>query len=76
MKELNVIELGGKEYAVVDEIRKDDFFYVYFMNTNNFTDFCIRKTTDDTKEELIGLDNEAEFKYALNLFTKKNMYNE
>lgn len=72
MDELKVINLEGKEYAVIDEIKNDNFFYVYFMNPNNFADFCIRKTTDDTREILIGLDNEVEFRYALNLFTQKN----
>lgn len=72
MNELTVVELEGKEYSVIDEIQVDNTIYVYFINPQNLTDFCIRKIVDVNKEFLIGLDDSVEFNKALKLFEEKN----
>ena len=72
MDELTIVELEGKEYSIIDEIKVNDTIYVYFINPKDLTDFCIRKTVDETKEILIGLDDVEEFNKALKLFEEKN----
>ena len=73
MNELTVVELEGKEYSIIDEIQVDNIIYVYFINPKNLTDFCIRKTVDEKKEILTGLDDVQEFNKALKIFEQKNM---
>ena len=61
----------GKRYYISKEIEKNNVIYVYLTNLEDVTDFCIRKK-DETKENLIGLDNEEEFKKAIELYKKNS----
>lgn len=72
MDELKIVNLNGKEYAVLDEIQTGNIIYIYFVNPNNLIDFCIRKLADEQKEVLLSLDSREEFEYAINLFKEKN----
>ncbi len=55
------------KYFITKEIQCENTVYVYLTNINDVNDFCIRKT-DEKKEYLNPLDNEEEFKKALELF--------
>ena len=57
----------GLKYYITKEIKNNNIIYVYLTNVLNVNDFCIRKT-DDSKEELITLDDENEFNLALKLY--------
>lgn len=59
----------GREFAIIDEINRDNMTYVYLTSINDETDFVIRKLIND---ELIGLSNKDEFDKALLYFTEKN----
>lgn len=72
MDELSIVEISGKEYAVLDEKQYNDIYYVYLVNPKGLLDFCIRKIVDEKKELLLGLDSEEEFRFALKLFEEKN----
>ncbi len=63
----------GLEYAVIDEIDHEDNTYVYLVNYEDETDFCIRKVENSVNEKLLqGLDSNEEFDKALLLFTVKH----
>ena len=69
-KEFECITLENNiEYAVVERIKKDDFYYMYLFNINNVKDFCIRKLIGD---KLCGLESNEEFDEALLLIKDKN----
>ena len=57
------------EYAVVEKIKKDNFYYMYLFNVNDVKDFCIRKLVGN---KLCGLSNDEEFNEALLLVKNKN----
>ena len=61
---------NSKEYAVVEKIKKADFYYMYLFNTENIKDFCIRKLVGN---KLCGLDSEQEFDEALLMLREKNI---
>lgn len=66
MIELEQITLeNGITYSIIRE--KEN--YVYLINPDDETDFCIRKNVIiDGEEYLKGLDNQQEFDYALSIF--------
>lgn len=65
------------EYLVIAKINDNDKDYVYLVNKDDESDIVIRKEVIRENEEhyLIGLDNEDEVEYALNLFVEKNKEN-
>ena len=70
MIELEQITLeNGITYSIIRE--KEN--YVYLINPDDETDFCIRKNVIiDGEEYLKGLDNQQEFDYALSIFKNKD----
>lgn len=72
MKEVETIELEGKEYIIQSEITLNGCRYIHLANTIDPEDFCIRKIrVKDGKEMLVGLDDEKEFNMALEAFFSK-----
>lgn len=69
MKEVEVINIDDKEYALIDTIKSEENTYNYFVNTENVMDFCILK---EDAEDYISLDNESEFNKALSLYKDKH----
>ena len=69
MKELEIINIDNKEYALIDTIKSEENTYNYFINTEDTMDFCILKESD---EDYISLDNESEFNKALSLYKDKH----
>lgn len=72
MEEIYSLEIDGKQYLIVDQIKDKDNEFVYFSNEDNPKDFCIRKLAKDDNDMLIGLDSDEEFDYALSLFFDKH----
>lgn len=59
-----------KEYAIMDTISINRVKYIYLCATDNIGDICIRKLSSDEKD-ILGLEDEEEFKMALQVFGKK-----
>lgn len=71
MKEVATVTLeDGKICAILNELEIENTKYVYLVNTEERTDFVIRKRIGN---ELIGLTDEEELKKAMAyLIIKKN----
>ena len=69
-KEMEIVTLeNGKEYMILERIKKDKDEYVYLSNKENENDFCIRKINGDT---LYGLKDKNEYFSALSLLKDHN----
>lgn len=70
----SIILDDGIEYIIYDTEIMDNIEYTLFVNINDETDICFRKTIIENNEKFyIGLDNEKEFEKVLLIFTKKNI---
>ena len=68
MKEVETLEIDGKEFFLVDKINN----YYYFSNTEDVNDFKIFK---EEEANLIPLDTESEFNNALILYMNNHKEN-
>ena len=75
MDEIKSIVLDdGIEYYIYDTEIVDNIEYTLFVNINDNTDICFRKTITENNENFyIGLDNQQEFEKVVLTFTKKNL---
>ena len=71
MKQVEVIDIENKKYMVLNEIVDNGETYLYLTNVKNPKDFMIQKVDKNDKDLIINLDNEEEFKKALELFTNR-----
>lgn len=70
----SIILDDGIEYLIYDTELIDNIEYTLFVNINDETDICFRKTIIENDEKFfIGLDNEKEYEKVLLHFTKKNL---
>ena len=72
MEKVYSLEIDGKQYLIIDQIKDKNNEFVYFSNEKYPKDFCIRKLAKDDNDLLIGLDSNEEFDYALKLFIAKH----
>ena len=72
MEDIYTLEIDGKQYLIIDQIKDKDNEFVYFSNEEDPKDFCIRKLASDDNDALVGLDSDEEFDYALGLFLDKH----
>ncbi len=72
MEDIYTLEIDGKQYLIIDQIKDKDNEFVYFSNEEDPKDFCIRKLASDDNDTLVGLDSDEEFDYALGLFLDKH----
>ena len=72
MMKLNFVTLeNGIDYMIMDEKEFNNVKYIYLVNEEDSSDFCIRKVVTEYGEEMLsGLDNDDEFQVAVNLFNK------
>ena len=70
MKEVETLEIDGKEYFLVDKILDKTTNYYYFANINDTSDIQILKDKDE--EYIKGLDTEVEFDKALEIYLLKH----
>lgn len=71
MKEF--VRLGNEvEYMIFDNEQIDGVLYTMFVNVEDNTDICFRKTIIEGNDKyFIGLDDEAEFNKVLERFMNK-----
>lgn len=70
----SIILDDGIEYIIYDTEIIDNIEYTLFVNVNDNTDICFRKTITENDENFYtGLDDEKEFEKVLLTFTKKNI---
>lgn len=70
MKDTIILD-DGIEYYVVKNETINDKVYTLFVNVNDPTDICFRKTvTQDGEDYYIGLDDEKEFEIVTMCFSK------
>lgn len=72
MEEIYSLEIDGKQYLIIDQIKDKNNEFVYFSNEKDPKDFCIRKLANDDSDALIGLDSDEEFDYAFGLFLDRH----
>ena len=72
MEDVYSLELDGKQYLIIDQIKDNDNEFVYFSNEEDPKDFRIRKLASYDNDTLVGLDSSEEFDYALRLFLNKH----
>ena len=65
---VDVVEIGGKEYYLIDKITTDKCTYCYFSNKDNKYDV---KVLIDGDEEYLPLKNSVEYVKAMDLFYLK-----
>lgn len=58
----------GLNYIIMDKKIINNIEYLYLTNENDFSDFVIRKINND---EIIGLNDEEEYKLAFSNFIEK-----
>lgn len=65
---------NGTEYLILDNEEIDGILYTLFVNINDNSDFCFRKTIiENNKKYFVGLDDRKEFdKVLLNFASKLN----
>lgn len=73
MLEFDIVTLEDNiEYVVLAKIENNGNKYVYLSQVDDDDDFCIRKEIiEDNKTYFTGLNDEDEFKLALELFGNK-----
>lgn len=72
--EMKVVELDNKEYYVVKEIKLNNLLYYILINTEDNSDFQIRKIVEENGEILIvGLDDEKEFYSVMGEYNKNKI---
>lgn len=71
--ELNILELDGQQYFLVDSIQDNQINYHYFSNLKNRDEVKVLKDKKEDEEEFfVSLDTETELDYALSLFYQKH----
>lgn len=71
MQQVEIIDIENKKYMVLNEITENGETYLYLTNIKNPKDFIIQKVDKNDKDYLVNLDNDEEFKKALELFRKR-----
>ena len=71
MQQVEIIDIENKKYMVLNEITENGETYLYLTNIKNPKDFIIQKVDKNDKDYLVNLDNDEEFKKALELFKKR-----
>ena len=72
MINLNFVTLeNGYNYMIIQEVIYQNTKYLYLVNENNSSDFCIRKIIiEDDQEKISTLESEEEFYSVIKLFNK------
>ena len=59
---IEVLDVDGKEYYIVDKINNNGNLYYILVNTMDKNDLIIRKyLKEDNEEYIVGLDDEKEY---------------
>lgn len=73
MEDVKYITIDGIDFIIVDEIIINNIKYVFLVSEKESSDLRIKKVNIINGEEyLVNLNDEEEFKKALEEFNKKN----
>ena len=73
MEDVKYITIDGIDFIIVDEIIINNIKYVFLVSEKESSDLRIKKVNIINSEEyLVKLNDEEEFKKALEEFNKKN----
>ncbi|MBD8924274.1 hypothetical protein EGR52_12950 [bacterium] len=73
MEDVKYITIDGIDFIIVDEIIINNIKYVFLVSEKESSDLRIKKVNIINNEEyLVNLNDEEEFKKALEEFNKKN----
>ncbi len=73
MEDVKYITIDGIDFIIVDEIIINNIKYVFLVSEKESSDLRIKKVNIINSEEyLVNLNDEEEFKKALEEFNKKN----
>ena len=75
MINVDIYDIDGKEYMLLDQVTKNENTYLYLSNLEEGNDFIIRKLNHENEEEMLPLENEEEVKRAILLITNKQIEN-
>lgn len=75
MQEIEVINIGNKKYAIMNEAVENDTTYIALSNIDNPEDVMLRKSSGKDKDNYIPLDDEDEF-FLANLLLFKGKKND
>ena len=64
-------EFDGKNYIITNEIKNKEFTYYFLSNEDDMYDVMIKKSKNDDPDTIYPLDNEKEFKSAIDLLKNK-----
>lgn len=72
MMKLKFVTLeNGMNYMIMQEEKYNNTKYLYLVNENDKSDFCIRKiVSKNSNEYIVTLENQEEFNLALQLFKR------
>lgn len=76
MKDVEIINIDNKKYAIVNEAQDEGTTYIYLSNIDDPEDIMIRKSSKEDKNEYIPLDDEDEFHLATLLLFKTDKEND
>lgn len=71
-KELEVITIDNKDYAIIKEKEYNDTTYIFLSNVTNPDDIMIRKSSETDKELFVPLESDKEFNIACLLLFKND----
>ena len=64
-------EFDGKNYIITNEIKNNNYTYYFLSNEDDMYDVMVRKSKEDDPDTIYPLDDEKEFKSAINLLKKQ-----
>lgn len=65
---IDYVSIDDKKYGVTKEKKFNDTIYVFLANLDNPRDQLIKKYYENAKEELLPLETDSEFAFAMNLY--------
>ncbi len=66
--EIEYVIIDDKKFGITKEISHDNYVYVYLASLNNPEEQLIKKYLKSNPDELLPLENEEEFNFALKLY--------
>lgn len=72
MKDVEIITIDSKKYAIMNEVTDENITYLYLSNIDDPNDVMIRKSSSTDENEFIPLEDEEEFHLATLLLFKEN----
>lgn len=68
--QIEYVIVDDKRFGVVNEVNHEGTIYVFLANLDDPTDVMIKKYTEQNQDELLPLETDAEFDFALSLFNE------